>query len=271
MEVVAVKVVSIGALPQVVGGVWYKGQQAVATGFENFTSPSLRVVSQGAHLGGATDQGLAAGTNNTAAISTNIQQAVNAPMVRSEVVPPTLVGLQDAQSISADTQTIMTPVIQPATSVGVDQVSPNVPVDNSPRFASQELGSGGAEPQRSNAHSTDIGVLEPNCSVRSEAQQGNNPVGSTSNDVGPSYVELNTKNSHTMLMRSKMNECTSFKVIVSLDIFKKNGSKLVLQFQRSRRMLRLMEVVAVKAVSIGALPQVVEGVWCNSVIPVKDN
>ncbi|KAK8636524.1 hypothetical protein V6N13_124269 [Hibiscus sabdariffa] len=126
-------------------------------------------------------------------------------MVRSEVVPPTLVGLQDAQSISADTQTIMTPVIQPATSVGVDQVSPNVPVDNSPRFASQELGSGGAEPQRSNAHSTDIGVLEPNCSVRSEAQQGNNPVGSTSNDVGPSYVELNTKNSHTMLMRSKMS------------------------------------------------------------------
>ncbi|KAK8717398.1 hypothetical protein V6N13_044668 [Hibiscus sabdariffa] len=184
------------------------GQQVAATELEGFTSPSLRVVSQGAHHDGSTDQGPTASPIGSAIVSTARQQAADAPMVQPEGVSPTFDVPQGAQSNSTGTQIVVPQISQPVTSAAVNRVSSGTPVDNSSQSDSRELRTGVVDSQRNDARSSNMIEsydLEPNDCVRSEAQQSDNLVGNRCDEVGNSSsgVELTSRNSHAMTQSTK--------------------------------------------------------------------
>ncbi|KAK8672980.1 hypothetical protein V6N13_111336 [Hibiscus sabdariffa] len=88
-----------------------KGQQVTAAGLEQFTSPSLRVVSQGARQGDTTGQGLPTHTVDSATTSSSRQQVVVAPLQQSDIGPEVVVPSREVQqAVDADMGVVVSQV-----------------------------------------------------------------------------------------------------------------------------------------------------------------
>ncbi|KAK8573704.1 hypothetical protein V6N13_009792 [Hibiscus sabdariffa] len=80
-----------------------KGQQVTAAGLEQFTSPSLRVVSQGARQSDTTGQDLPTRTVDSATTSSSRQQVAVAPLEQSDIRPEVVVLPREVQqAVDAD-------------------------------------------------------------------------------------------------------------------------------------------------------------------------